>query len=276
MTLNLLIKLSPLLVATLHGYGAAWLAVKMLFRPLHPVYLWGRQLPLTPGMLPKERDRFITALSTTIANQLLNTDVIASELSKLDIGREISALARQEYAQFTNNGATVTAVTDHLKQQLSRLSQDEEAKRIIARRLRQLLDRETANSGFLRRFAVIHLLDEDTLYGVLGKAADALMDGISENAYLKQTINDALIQIPQRLLAADNLVSSSAIESLVETLSRKLDVRQILVQRLSSLSNEEIEKLVMETAGKEIRAIVWFGAGIGFLVGIVQTLINFL
>jgi uncharacterized membrane protein YheB (UPF0754 family) len=276
LTLSLLIKLSPLLVATLHGYGAAWLAVKMLFRPLHPVYIWGRQLPLTPGMLPKERDRFISALSTAIASQLLNTDVIAGELAKLDLGREISALARQEYAQFTNNGATVAAVTDHLKQQLTRLSQDEEAKRIIARRLRLLLDRETANSGFIRRFAVVHLFDEDTLYGVLGKAADALVEGVEDNAYLRQTINDALVQIPQRLLAADNLVSSTAIGALVETLSRKLDVRQILVGRLTSLSNEEIEKLVMETAGKEIRAIVWFGAGIGFLVGVIQTLINFL
>jgi uncharacterized membrane protein YheB (UPF0754 family) len=32
----------------------------------------------------------------------------------------------------------------------------------------------------------------------------------------------------------------------------------------------------MDTAGREIRAIVWFGAGIGLIVGIVQTLINFI
>jgi uncharacterized membrane protein YheB (UPF0754 family) len=59
-------------------------------------------------------------------------------------------------------------------------------------------------------------------------------------------------------------------------LSQRLDLHRILVDRLSALSNEDIEGLVMETAGREIRAIVWFGAGIGLLVGIVQTAINFL
>ena len=72
------------------------------------------------------------------------------------------------------------------------------------------------------------------------------------------------------------LVSTSAITSLIETLSRKLEVRAILLHRLSAVSNEEIENLVMETAGREIRALVWFGAGIGLIVGVAQTLINFL
>ena len=72
MNLGLLIKLSPLLVATLHGYGAAWLAVKMLFRPRRPLHLFGWRIPLTPGMLPKERAHFIEALSTVIAERLLD------------------------------------------------------------------------------------------------------------------------------------------------------------------------------------------------------------
>jgi uncharacterized membrane protein YheB (UPF0754 family) len=45
---------------------------------------------------------------------------------------------------------------------------------------------------------------------------------------------------------------------------------------LSALSDEAIEQLIMDTAGKEILAIIWFGAGIGLVVGVVQTLINFL
>ncbi len=56
----------------------------------------------------------------------------------------------------------------------------------------------------------------------------------------------------------------------------KPDVRAILLNRLNAFSNEDIENLVMETAGREIKAIVWFGAGIGLIIGIFQTLINFL
>lgn len=276
LSVELLIKLSPLVVATLHGYGAAWLAVRMLFRPRQPLFLFGRQLPLTPGMLPKERERFIAALSKAIAERLLNIEVIANELMKLDLESEITALAQREYANFTSNETALRAITEHLRDRLVQLSQAEEPKRAIVRQLQTLLDRQTADAGFFRRLAAGYLLDEATLYAMVGKALAALAEGIAESSYVRATVSEALTQMPQKLLNGNRLVSASAITGLVETLSRKLDVRQILLNRLSAFSNEDIENLVMETAGREINAIVWFGAGIGFLVGILQTLLNFL
>ncbi len=277
MNVELLVKLSPLVVATLHGYGAAWLAVRMLFRPHQAIYLFGRQLPLTPGMLPKERVRFINALSSAIAEKLLNIEVIADELMKLDLETEITLLAQREYANFSSNETALRAVTDHLRERLSQLSQAEEPKRAIARQLHGIIDRETANAGFIRRFAAGYLLDEVTLYALVGKALENLAEGIAESTYVRHAVSEALAQMPQKLLAGNrSLVSTSAITSLVETLSRKLDVRAILLHRLGSFSNEEIENLVMETAGREIRAIVWFAAAIGLVVGILQTLINFI
>jgi uncharacterized membrane protein YheB (UPF0754 family) len=276
MKMDLWIKISPLLVATLHGYGAAWLAVRMLFRPREPVYFMGRRLPLTPGMLPKERERFITALSGVIAEKLLNIEVIAGELRKLDLAAEIAALAQQEYAVYAGRESTLVAMTEHLRDRLHLLSEDEEAKRTLARRLHEIIDRETSDSGFFRRLAASFLLDENTLVTLIGKAILALADGIAESAYIRHTINEALAQIPQKMLMGAGPVSDTAITSLVEMLSRKLDVREILLGRLSGFTNRDIEDLVMQTAGREIRAIVWFGAGIGFIVGIFQTLINFL
>jgi uncharacterized membrane protein YheB (UPF0754 family) len=276
MNLELLIKLSPLVVATLHGYGAAWLAVRMLFRPRRPYFLFGRQVPLTPGMLPKERERFITALSKAIGERLLNIEVIASELLKLDLEGEISALAQREYTNVTGNDAALTAVTEHLRDRFLQLSQAEEPKRAIVRQLQGLIDRETADAGFLRRLAAGYLMDEALLYAMVGKALENLAEGVAESAYVRHTVSEALAQMPQKLLKGNSLVSTSAITGLVETLSRKLDVRAILVNRLSAFSNEDMENLVMETAGREIKAIVWFGAGIGLVVGVLQTLLNFL
>lgn len=277
MNVELLVKLSPLIVATLHGYGAAWLAVRMLFRPHRALYLFGWQLPLTPGMLPKERERFISALSNAIAERLLNIEVIANELMKLDLETEITLLAQREYASLTSNEASLSALTEHLRDRLFQLSRAEEPKRAIAKQLHDIIDRETVNAGFIRRFAAGYLLDEPTLYALVGKALENLAEGIAESAYVRHAVGEALAQMPQKLLAGNrSLVSASAITGLVDTLSRKLDVRAILLHRLSAFSNEEIENLVMETAGREIRAIVWFAAGIGLLVGVFQTIINFL
>lgn len=276
MNVELLVKLSPLVVATLHGYGAAWLAVRMLFRPRQPYYLFGWQLPLTPGMLPKERARFIVALSGAIAERLLNIEVIAAELTKLDLEGEITALAQREYTSFTSNETALQAITEHLRERLIHLSQSEEPKQAIARQLRSMIDRQTADAGFVRRLAAEYLLDQNTLYALVGRALEGLADGIAESSYVRHTVSEALAQMPQKLLKGNRLVSSSAIAGLVETLSRKLDVRAILMNRLNAFSNEDMENLVMETAGREIKAIVWFGGGIGLVVGVLQTALNFL
>ncbi|MBI1760412.1 MAG: DUF445 family protein [Acidobacteria bacterium] len=275
MNVELLVKLSPVVVATLHGYGAAWLAVRMLFRPRQPHYIFGWQIPLTPGMLPKERARFIVALSGAIAERLLNIEVIAAELTKLDLESEIAALAQREYTSFTSNETALQAITEHMRERLIQLSQAEEPKQAIVRQLRGMIDRQTATAGFVRRLAAEYLLDQETLYALVGRALEGLADGIAESSYVRHTVSEALAQMPQKLLKGNRLVSSSAIADLVETLSRKLDVRAILMNRLNAFSNEDMENLVMETAGREIKAIVWFGAGIGLVVGVLQTALNF-
>jgi uncharacterized membrane protein YheB (UPF0754 family) len=279
MKMELLIKLSPLIVATLHGYGAAWLAVRMLFRPRQPLYLFGKRLPLTPGLLPKERERFITALSGMIANRLLNIEVLAAELGKLNLADEVTALAQREYAKYTNDDAALRRITLHLSERVSLLSHDEDAKRSMAMKLHGIIDRETADAGFIRRLAASYLMNPETLYGLIGKALESAAEGIAESDSVRQAVRETLTQAPQKLLSNGNhntLISPAAIAGFVETLSRKLDVRAILLNRLNAFSNQDIENLVMETAGREIKAIVWFGAAIGLVVGVFQTVINFL
>lgn len=272
----LLIKLSPLLVATLHGYGAAWLAVRMLFRPRQPRYLFGWQLPLTPGLLPKERVRFIAALSTSIADKLLNIEVIANELLKLDLETELQQLAEREFTAQASSETVLRAVTAHLRERLLVLSHSDSDKRHIVRQLREMIERETRAAGFMRRLAANYFFDEEALYGIVGRALEGLAEAIAESDELRRVLRETLTALPQKLLKGDRLVSANAVTGLIETLSRKLDVRAILWQRLNGFSNEEIEALVMETAGREIKAIVWFGAAIGLVVGIAQTLLNFI
>lgn len=276
MNLELLIKLSPLLVATLHGYGAAWLAVKMLFRPRHPVYLFGWQLPLTPGMLPKEREHFIEALSTVIAERLLDIETIADELMKLDLHSEITTLAQREYLHHSQSESAIQVITEHLRERLYHLRDSVESRWEITRALRKIIEQEMEQRfSLLRRMATNYFLDDDALYRIVGDSINKLADQIADSLYVRTTISQAMAQVPERILSSGAMVQSATVSNFVKTLSQRLDFRAILIKRLSALSNEDIEQLVMETAGREIRAIVWFGAGIGCVVGIVQTLINF-
>ncbi len=68
-----------IVVATFHGYGAAWLAVRMLFRPHRPVKFLG--LTVWPqGMIPRHRERLAQTIANAVGNELVSQDTIVHAL----------------------------------------------------------------------------------------------------------------------------------------------------------------------------------------------------
>jgi uncharacterized membrane protein YheB (UPF0754 family) len=66
-------------VATLHGYGAAWLAVRMLFRPHKPVKVFG--LTIWPqGMIPRHRERLAQTIGNAVGNELVSQETVVHAL----------------------------------------------------------------------------------------------------------------------------------------------------------------------------------------------------
>lgn len=66
-------------VATFHGYGAAWLAVRMLFRPHNPVKIFG--LTIWPqGMIPRHRARLAETIGHAVGNELVSQETVVHAL----------------------------------------------------------------------------------------------------------------------------------------------------------------------------------------------------
>jgi uncharacterized membrane protein YheB (UPF0754 family) len=66
-------------VATFHGYGAAWLAVRMLFRPHKPVKFLG--LTVWPqGMIPRHRERLAATIGHAVGNELVSQETVVHAL----------------------------------------------------------------------------------------------------------------------------------------------------------------------------------------------------
>ena len=72
-----------ILVATFHGYGAAWLAVRMLFRPRRPFRVLGITL-FPQGMIPRHRERLAIAIGKAVGEELVSQETILEEL----VGKE--------------------------------------------------------------------------------------------------------------------------------------------------------------------------------------------
>ena len=85
--LNNFIRFSSLvIVATIHGYVGAWLAVRMLFRPRNPVKLVG--LTIFPqGMIPRHRDRMANAIGKAVGEELVSQETVLEELFEKDFLR---------------------------------------------------------------------------------------------------------------------------------------------------------------------------------------------
>lgn len=85
---NIWIQMALLVVfATAHGYAGAWLAVRMLFRPRHPVKLLGITI-FPQGMIPRHRDRLAKAIGRAVGEELVSQDTILQQLTGNDFLRK--------------------------------------------------------------------------------------------------------------------------------------------------------------------------------------------
>lgn len=69
----------PPVAGAIIGYFTNDLAINMLFRPYNPVVIFNKQLPFTPGLIPRNQERLAKRVSDTIMGSLLTPE----ELQKL-------------------------------------------------------------------------------------------------------------------------------------------------------------------------------------------------
>jgi uncharacterized membrane protein YheB (UPF0754 family) len=78
-TFKLLISIAIVVIATIHGYGAAWLAIWMLFHPYKPVKLMG--VTIWPqGMIPRHRDKLAQSIGNAVGNELVSQETVFDAL----------------------------------------------------------------------------------------------------------------------------------------------------------------------------------------------------
>jgi uncharacterized membrane protein YheB (UPF0754 family) len=62
-------------IATIHGYGAAWLAIWMLFHPYKPAKFL--RLTIWPqGMIPRHRERLAQSIGNAVGNELVSQETV--------------------------------------------------------------------------------------------------------------------------------------------------------------------------------------------------------
>src|ERR1043165_6354706 len=77
--MKLLIAIGIVIVAAIHGYGAAWLAIWMLFHPYKSVKFLGVTV-WRQGMIPRHREKLAQSIGNAVGNELVSQQTVFDAL----------------------------------------------------------------------------------------------------------------------------------------------------------------------------------------------------
>jgi uncharacterized membrane protein YheB (UPF0754 family) len=81
---------APPVIGALIGYVTNAVAIKMLFRPLKPVKIFGVRLPFTPGILPRERRKLADSIGSMVERKLLTPEILRERFLREDVRAAIN------------------------------------------------------------------------------------------------------------------------------------------------------------------------------------------
>ena len=133
------------------------------------------------------------------------------------------------------------------------------------------------------------LLDLEERSALVGSVSDIILNGLRSKS-LEGSISDLVSELSRELRGRSFgplsiYVEESWIENLRSFLSRKtvdllvtkmpeimnaLDVSTIVEEEVEEFSLRDVEGLILDVTGNQLRSITWFGAIIGFVIGLVQ------
>ncbi|MFE5472808.1 DUF445 domain-containing protein [Bacillus safensis] len=101
-----------IVIGAVIGAATNHLAIKMLFRPYKPYYLFGKQLPFTPGLIPKRRDEVAKQVGVMVMEHLLTPEGIQKRFESSEAKQEILRTVHQYIDKGANMEITVFSLLE--------------------------------------------------------------------------------------------------------------------------------------------------------------------
>jgi len=287
------------------GYLTNWLAIKMMFRPHQPKYVFGMKIPFTPGLIPKERGRLAEAVGSSISENLMNREVLEKNLLSEDMLTKIGDGYDAFITKQKVNIESLRTFLSHFlsKEDLDKIQSDtgrELAAQIHSRLADSNLGTMLAHAAVehaigkmensllgiafnVEQFLILlqepaeHLLSkhinqiisnnsEEIITNLIAQESDKLLD--TPVCDLLRGHDEQLAQLRAILLDGYQQVISVHLPKILST----IDISRIIRDRINELDIEEGEKIIFAVMEKELRAIVWLGALLGCIIGTVNSL----
>jgi len=292
------------LVGAVIGYITNDIAIRMLFRPRTAKYIFGYKIPFTPGLIPKEKSRIASSIGDAISNNLMNREVLEKTL----LADEMIDKIKKGINDFVNiqksNNETVEQFLSHYLSAEDVKYMSESVSNDLSAQIHTALSSAQLGTK-IASIAVAHVLEKvkGGMLGMFGADQFIAMIATPVENLLAKNINEMLSNHSQEMVGSlindqitnfmgvpmknlfvgreeqiekAELTILSLYKTLVtEQLPRILDtinISKIIESRINEMDVKESEKLILEVMNKELKAIVWLGALLGFVMGCINLL----
>ena len=237
---------SLIVVATVHGYVGAWLAVRMLFRPRRAFKVLGITL-FPQGMIPRHRERLANAIGKAVGEELVSQETIMDELlGKEFLQKKIRKIVDSYAADIvsTDHPTLIEAmpksfrptlmdaveslkekIADHIEATLRDESSLETIRSFVTRRVDEFLSRR-----------VTDVVDDDTFKQVVGFLDDRIEAAVNSTTLeekVREFIGKRVDDIANTPTPLSSMFTSDAVDLLKEKAVEQIDP---VVHRLTEVA----------------------------------------
>jgi uncharacterized membrane protein YheB (UPF0754 family) len=291
---NYLFFCIPPLAGAAIGFITNVLAIRMLFRPLRPYYLFGLRIPFTPGILPRERARLAESIGAMVERELLTPEILRERLAGEELrekfSRDLVKYSEALPGLFTGTSEklyprALEALTGFLRKRETLEDLAEMGRGLVDNIVEDLppFQRIIVTSGQFNVAVKENMpLIIDDLIGKLEEAGrrqetrDRLIAYARERIFSAAALEGALRDLlqtgteaksPERLLT-ERLFAAA--DSQIEKLLGAIDIRATVRDRINRLDMLRVEKIILDVMAHQLKWIDVFGAVLGFLIGLFQ------
>lgn len=287
---------TPLIGAGI-GYVTNYIAVKMLFRPLKPVKIGNFQLPFTPGIIPKEKDRLAKGISDIVGERLVTKEAIEQML----LSQEVKVALQRKISSFLDSDTTLESFlnqhlsnekVEKLKTNITDNTSSHIAETLKESNLGTMLSNEIIQSikDYLKGGFLAMMLNDSILLPIGEQIANRINDFIEKNGehlikphvekevehIIEYTPSDLKSLLTQYEISLEDIIyeiyEKTVRENLNDILSL-INVQKMAEEQIQKMDVLELEELILTVMKKELNAIVNLGALIGLILGMINLLI---
>ena len=294
-----LILLPGLLIGGVIGLITNGIAIRMLFRPIKPLYFFNHKLPFTPGIIPKEKPRIAKSLGLVVADHLLTEESLKKVLISKEIDQKILGLIDGFLEKYRNSGKSLNEILYDLFGEDKTMTFIQKTQNqivpIIFEKINQMnlgpMLSEIAVEEILKNLegSMFSMFINDTL---IDSARIKISEIIDKLVYERggDMIETIILTETEKLLQTTDLIANhedqieqfkiklidlyhQIIENHSQSMIQAINLGKLVEDQINAFDVLTFEKLILDIMDRELKAIIWLGGLLGAIMGLILSII---